>query len=111
MLRQIQLVEAKFWKDWKLLYLQSLNSARLVNRGRLIQLQVGDKVLVDDSKGEITDVWSSGTIREVHKSSDGNVRSVMVETTAGLVKRSLNRLFITEGRALDDTIWNPPDHQ
>lgn len=90
-----------FWQRWKGEYLDSLRADRFFGQGREIQLTVGDKVLVNDSGSNVfTDEWTTGEVVQIFPSKDGCVRSVLVKTPRGEVRRGLNQLAVVEEEIL-----------
>jgi transposase InsO family protein len=85
-----------FWRSWRQVYLHELSPLRIHGQGRFINLQVGDKVLVDAGRNKFKDEWVHGVVTEVHTQADGWVRSVTVNTTAGSFRRSVGKIAVTE---------------
>ncbi len=91
-----------FWKRWNAFYLPSLRADRNTKgKGRTVQLQPGDRVLVDESGGNaFIDTWVPGVVVKAVPSADGRVRSAEVQTNKGIVRRGLNRLAVSE-----EAVW------
>lgn len=89
--QMIQALLGRFWKQWKLEYLSSLQ-ARSKWYKKNPNLSVGDLVVVEEPNSMPLQ-WPLGRITQVFPSSDGTVRKVEVQTTSGKYLRSALKLY------------------
>ena len=85
----------QFWSRWKNEYLLQLRSAMASRRQRVREFSVGDVVLIHDSKLP-RHHWKMGLITEVFTGRDGRIRSCLLKTANGLVKRTVQLLYPLE---------------
>ena len=83
-----------FWLRWKDEYLKSLRERDLALIGKKFELTVGNIVLISDDTPRST--WRLGKILELFESRDGNVRSVKLQTSSGIVTRPVIKLVNLE---------------
>ena len=77
--RRVQHLVNEFWSRWRSEYLQSLQPRRKWNQPRR-NFVVNDVVLIKDDSTQRND-WRLGRITSVKTGDDGNVRSVVVQTS------------------------------
>ena len=83
-----------FWRTWSEEYLKSLPCV-ISKAFHKKQVKVGDLVLIrDENKAKI--FWPMGIITQTFLSEDGACRSVVLKTSKGLIKRSVNNLHQLE---------------
>ena len=87
-----------FWNRWTTEYLTELNQLRKWTEVR-DNLQEGDVVLVAEDNTRKLD-WKLGKVEEVYPGRDGLVRSVLVRTKSGLMRRPVQRLRLLESTRL-----------
>ena len=96
-LKTIGQITKSFWKAWRTYYLPSLRGDRVKRGVVLTTLRRGDKVLIDDRKGNVFQpIWTSGEVLEVFSGRDGRVRSALVDTRDGERYLGINRLVTQE---------------
>ncbi|CAH8818888.1 unnamed protein product [Schistosoma curassoni] len=93
--KQINHLANVFWKRWLREYLPSLQKRQkwLVEHRNF---QKGDVVIVASdisTRGK----WPSGVVEDCEIDDDGRVRTVVVRTNGGLVRRDIRRLCLLEG--------------
>lgn len=84
-----------FWKRWTREYLPLLQS-RTKWEGPKRNVRVGDIVIMQESHAH-RDTWPLARIIETYPGDDGLVRSVMLRTVKGTVKRPVTKLCLVEG--------------
>ena len=102
--RQAQYLADVFWRRWIKEYLPTLQTRQkwLVPRRNI---QVGDIVLIVEPnvpRGQ----WPIGVVVDIHKSSDGYVRSAEVRTATTTKIRPITKLCFLEGDFKGDTKAN-----
>lgn len=92
--QHVQQMVQHFWKRWHHEYLMDL-----VNRTKWKQvnrnLQIGDLVILYDANSPPTK-WKLGRIQETYPGKDGLVRSVLVRTEAGILKRPITKMGLLQ---------------
>jgi len=87
----------KYWTRWRSEYLTSLRK-HFEQRKRTnpsLNIKVGDVVLVrDDGKKRCT--WKMGRVQEVMHGRDGCIRSAVVRTENGVLRRAVECLYPLE---------------
>lgn len=92
--RVAQSLKNRFWKRWIMEYLPDL-TRRSKGFEEYPPLSVGSLVLICDSllpRGE----WRRGRILEVYTGPDGRVRTALVKTQNGELKRPVNKLAVLD---------------
>ena len=89
--RRVQHIGNEFWKRWRKEFLSTLQSREKLNKNRR-EFVIGDIVLlkVDASRNQ----WPMAKVVQVHKDSEGVVRSVRLlvgKTRSGQDERILER--------------------
>lgn len=100
-----QLYARKFWKRWVVEYLPEL-TRRTKWYAPVEPMKEGDVVLIVDPDSH-RNRWPRGRIVKVNTSSDGQVRSAIVQTSTGLLTRpmvKLAKLDILESEATRSSI-------
>lgn len=89
---QLQFQIQSFWKAWQNDYLQSLTQ---LPKWRTEQdnLKVGQLVIIKADNIAPT-YWAMGRITQIHKSSDNKVRSIVLKTQTGQLKRSVRKVCV-----------------
>lgn len=85
---------AKNWKRWVLEYLPEL-TRRTKWHQTVKPLAIGDVVIICDeteSRGE----WKRGVVLEVFTAADGQVRSALVKTSVGKLRRPASKLAVLD---------------
>lgn len=88
--KQVQSIHMKFWKRWRLEYLNTLNQ-RNKWKSEEDNLKIGDLVLLDVS-GLRSNEWPTGRVINVYPGEDGRVRVVTVRGQGGEYKRPFHKL-------------------
>lgn len=92
----LQQLKQTFWKRWVLEYLPEL-----VRRTKWHQpvrpIQIGDVVVICDS-GETRGEWKRGVVVDVVTAADGQVRTAVVKTSAGELRRPASKLAVLDVR-------------
>ncbi|CAH8612557.1 unnamed protein product [Schistosoma margrebowiei] len=93
--KQVNHLANVFWKRWLREYLPSLQERQkwLVEHRNF---QKGDVVIVD-SDISTCGKWPLGVVEDCEIDDDGRVRTVVVRTNGGLVRRDIRRLCLLEG--------------
>ncbi|XP_065361967.1 uncharacterized protein LOC135955547 [Calliphora vicina] len=94
----LQQLKQTFWKRWVLEYLPDL-TRRTKWYQPVKPLQVGDVVVICDETEE-RGKWKRGVIEEVCKAADGQVRSAVVKTLNGKLRRPATKLAVLEVNGL-----------
>ena len=107
--RQVQYLSDIFWKRWLKEYLVNL---QLRSKWHLDQydLKVNDLVLVMNENLP-RNVWPMGRVTEVHKGTDGRVRSVTVKTVSSVLTRPIHKLCLLEGVKMQKDGKNEENHE
>ncbi|KFM59687.1 hypothetical protein X975_13896, partial [Stegodyphus mimosarum] len=92
---QTRLLE-HLWKRWKEQYLLDLRSAHHSdNLSHSKELKVGDVVLLEGStKSKL--LWKLGVVIELYSGRDQHVRSCLIKTSKGQIKRPIQLLYPLE---------------
>ncbi|XP_037809127.1 uncharacterized protein LOC119601932, partial [Lucilia sericata] len=90
----LQQLKQTFWKRWVLEYLPDL-TRRTKWYQPVKPLQVGDVVIICDETEE-RGKWKRGVIEEVSTAADGQVRSAMVKTSNGRLRRPASKLAVLD---------------
>lgn len=90
--KAIQAQVQPFWQQWSEDYLQALTQLPKWREERE-NLKIGQLVLIRTENVPPT-YWAMGRITEVHKGSDGKVRSVSLKTQSGYLNRSVHKLCV-----------------
>lgn len=90
----LQQLKQTFWKRWVLEYLPDL-VRRTKWYQRVQPIKIGDVVVICDS-GEARGEWKRGVVVEVFKADDGQVRSAMVKTSVGKLRRPASKLAVLD---------------
>ncbi|GBN45008.1 hypothetical protein AVEN_12180-1 [Araneus ventricosus] len=78
-----------FWNRWRKEYLLNLRSAYISTQpGKIISFKVNDIVLINDERYP-RNMWMMGRILELCPGRDGKVRSLLIKTPKGNIKRSV----------------------
>ncbi|GBM89625.1 hypothetical protein AVEN_270736-1 [Araneus ventricosus] len=78
-----------FWNRWRKEYLLDLRSAYISTQpGKIISFKVNDIVLINDERYP-RNMWMMGRILELCSGRDGKVRSLLIKTPKGNIKRSV----------------------
>lgn len=89
---QRQKLLQQFWRRWREEYLSDKQQ-----RAKWYKieenLQIGDVVIIRNENLPPA-VWALGRVKEIFKADDGLVRTAMVKTATGELKRSINNLCI-----------------
>nr|XP_061817683.1 uncharacterized protein LOC133607218 [Nerophis lumbriciformis] len=85
--RQVQSLAETFWKRWRQEYLRTLQPRKKWKSERP-NLQVGDVVLLKDTKGKRNE-WPTGIIEETFPSRDGRIRKVNVK----IIKQGIPKVY------------------
>ncbi|XP_035226631.1 uncharacterized protein LOC118198964, partial [Stegodyphus dumicola] len=85
-----------FWNRWRKDYLLSLRSVNLCPPTKVSgQFNVNDVVLVHDDRLP-RNLWTLGKIIETYPGRDGQVRSCLIKTQTGNLKRPVQLLYNLE---------------
>lgn len=87
-----QALKNRFWKRWILEYLPDL-TRRAKGYDEAPALQIGSLVFICDSnlpRGE----WRRGRVKEVYPGPDGRIRTALITTADGDLKRPVSKLAI-----------------
>ena len=93
--RVVNGLTAEFWKRWKTEYLSTLQERQKwtsKHRG----LKIGDLVITEVESMPRT-YWPLGLISELTLDEDGQVRTVIVKTSGGMVRRDIRKVYLLEG--------------
>ncbi|XP_055944124.1 uncharacterized protein LOC129975174 [Argiope bruennichi] len=78
-----------FWNRWRKEYLLNLRSAYISPQpGKICSFKVNDVVLINDERYP-RNMWMIGRILELCPGRDGQVRSLLIKTPKGNIKRSV----------------------
>lgn len=106
----VQLYTRKFWKRWILEYLPVI-SRRTKWFEPTEPLKEGDLVLLIDPE-KSTYQWQRGRVHSVRKAADGQVRSVVVRTSTGLLTRPTVKLAKLEIQMSEpESLRDPSGHR
>ncbi|XGW33925.1 hypothetical protein V3C99_017998 [Haemonchus contortus] len=94
-------ITKKFWSIWRHEYLMELGDRHKVvgrkTRSSNQQPHIGDVVLLDDDSQQPRGQWPMAVIIELIKSRDGEIRSALLQNSAGrIVQRPISRLIPLE---------------
>lgn len=85
-----------FWNRWRREYLLYLRSAYInPPPGKITPFKVNDIVIINDERYP-RNMWMTGRILEVYPGRDGNVRSLLIKTPKGTLKRSVQLVYNLE---------------
>ncbi|GBN86353.1 hypothetical protein AVEN_200628-1 [Araneus ventricosus] len=85
-----------FWYRWRKHYLLSLRSMNVCPPANVSgQFKVDDVVLVHDDRYP-RNMWTMGTIIETHPRRDGKIRSCLIKTANGNLRRPMQLLYNLE---------------
>lgn len=104
--RIAQELKNRFWKRWMVEYLPEL-TRRTKWFAPTTPLAVGDLVLVCD-RNLPRSQWVRGRIEKVFPGADGQVRTALLRTATGELKRPANMLAVLDVTAREDRGENPP---
>lgn len=93
--RVVNGLTAEFWKRWKIEYLSTLQERQKwtsKHRG----LKIGDLVITEVESTPRT-YWPLGVINELTPDEDGHVRTVIVKTGGGMIRRDIRKVYLLEG--------------
>lgn len=90
----LQQLKQTFWKRWVLEYLPEL-TRRTKWHHPVKPIQVGDVVVICDDN-EARGQWKQGVVEEVFVAPDGQVRSAVVRTVVGRLKRPASKLAVLD---------------
>ena len=99
-LEVIKKAEQLFWQRWVKYYLPSIAAQQVLGEVTNDDLRPGDRVLLREGSNPLVDTWVPATVIEVYPSSDGVIRSLMVETKNGRLVRDITRIAILDGPVL-----------
>lgn len=89
----LQQMYQQFWARWSREYLQSLQLRRKWQQESTTTIPVGALVvLIDENSAPLQ--WKMGRVLELHPGQDGLVRVVTVKTSAGIVKRAVQKVCV-----------------
>ncbi|XP_042900642.1 uncharacterized protein [Parasteatoda tepidariorum] len=78
-----------FWNRWRKQYLLHLRSAYISSPpGKITSFKVNYIVLINDERYP-RNMWMLGRILEVYQGRDGNIRSLLIKTPKGDIRRSV----------------------
>jgi hypothetical protein len=85
-----------FWNRWRKEYLLNLRSAYVSPQpGKVTLFKVNDVVLINDDRYP-RNMWMMGRILELYMGRDGKVRSLLIKTPRGNIKRSVQLVYNLE---------------
>ncbi|XP_017470549.1 PREDICTED: uncharacterized protein LOC108362189 [Rhagoletis zephyria] len=90
----VQQLKQTFWKRWVLEYLPTLTRRTKWFR-RVDPIKIGDVVLICD-ENESRGQWKRGIVVEAFVAADGQVRSALVKTTQGTLRRPASKLAVLD---------------
>ncbi|XP_064621089.1 uncharacterized protein LOC135483944 [Lineus longissimus] len=96
-----------FWNRWTKEYLTELNQLRKWTEVR-DNLHEGDVVLVAEDNTRKLD-WKLGRVEEIFPGRDGLVRSVLVKTKSGLMRRPVQKLRLLETTIVPEDVESDSD--
>ncbi|XP_017469384.1 PREDICTED: uncharacterized protein LOC108361294 [Rhagoletis zephyria] len=106
--RVVQQLKQTFWRRWMLEYLPTL-TRRTKWHQRVKPIAIGDVVIICDdneSRGE----WKRGIVLEVYPAPDGQVRSALVKTSSGNLRRPASKLAVLDVYGEPQTADAPSVH-
>ncbi|XP_017464838.1 PREDICTED: uncharacterized protein LOC108358176 [Rhagoletis zephyria] len=102
----VQQLKQTFWKRWILEYLPTLTRRTKWFR-RVKPIVVGDVVRVCDDN-ESRGHWKRGIVTEAKRAADGQVRSVLVKTSTGILRRPASKIAVLDVRS--DSLTSDANH-
>lgn len=90
----LQQLKQTFWKRWIQEYLPEL-TRRTKWHVPVKPIQIGDVVIICDDN-ETRGQWKRGIVEEVRIAADGQVRSAVVRTTTGKLRRPASKLAVLD---------------
>lgn len=90
----LQQLKQTFWKRWILEYLPDL-TRRTKWYQPVKPIEIGDVVIICDDN-ETRGEWKKGIVVEVFKAADGQVRSAVVKTSVGRLRRPATKLAVLD---------------
>ncbi|XP_075157703.1 uncharacterized protein LOC142230970 [Haematobia irritans] len=90
----LQQIKQTFWKRWVLEYLPEL-TRRTKWHKRVKPLEVGNVVVICD-ENEARGQWKRGVVVRTFPGADGQVRSALVRTSVGHLRRPASRLAVLD---------------
>jgi hypothetical protein len=94
MWRKRQLLLNAFWKKWSTSYLMNLQIRQKWRIPSEENLQNRLVLIKDDNMSR--NEWKKGRIIEQYKSKDGLVRSVLLKTQTGTIRRPIHKMSLFE---------------
>lgn len=106
--RILQQLKQTFWRRWLLEYLPTL-TRRTKWHNRVNPIQVGDVVIICDINENLRD-WRRGIVLETFPASDGQVRSALIKTSTGNLRRPASKLAVLDVSGDPQLADTPSDH-
>ena len=96
--RHAQYIADQFWRKWKAEYLLEMQRRNKWHHPEE-NVKIGDLVLIQDLQTH-RNLWPLGRVESVSTGDDGLVRSAIVKTQQGTLKRPIQRLIMLDSRTV-----------